>query len=237
MRIAILQPGYLPWIGMFAQMATSDAFVILDNVQYDKHSWRNRNCIKTAQGVQWLTVPVLTKGRGKPLINDVLIDNATDWRGSHWKSIKQNYSKALFFDKYSHIFETVYDLSWALLSGLDVAIISELREALGIQTKVTLASDLRTREEDRVRRLIAICQEFGADEFIEGDAGKDYLEGEGEAAFDKAGIQLIYHNYQHPVYKQLYGEFVPYLSAIDLLFNCGPDSLDILTHKKEATRA
>src|SRR5579859_970571 len=98
--IGILQPGYLPWLGFFEQVYRSQLFVIYDDVQYDKHSWRNRNRIKTAQGPQWLTVPVLISGKNRPLVKNVEIDNSSNWRVKHRTSIRQNYSKAAYFEQY-----------------------------------------------------------------------------------------------------------------------------------------
>ncbi len=239
-RAAILQPSYLPWLGFFHQMAQSDVFVVLDDVQYDKHGWRNRNRIKTAQDAQWLTVPVLTKSQGKPLVKDVLINNGNaHWRSDHLKSIQQNYSKAPFFGDYLGIFSGIYSREWERLIDADMAFIMALKDALQIATKIEFASNLEA-EGDRVQRLVSMCKKLGAEEFLEGGAGRNYLAGNGEQLFASNGIKLIYHDYQHPTYPQLYGEFIPYLSVVDLLFNCGGESLDILTGKmligrKEAT--
>ena len=234
MRIGILQPSYLPWLGFLDQMAQSDVFVLYDDVQFSKGAWQNRNRIKTANGVQWLTVPVLTGGRERQLIKDVEIDNHTDWRKAHLKSITQNYSKAPFFNEYIGLFENVYSSEWMKLIDLCVRLIMDIKSTLGVAAQVRLSSSIERNTADRVSRLIEICKTFRADEFIEGSAGKDYLEGAGEREFEQSGIKLIYHDYQHPAYPQLYGEFASNLSIIDLLFNNGRKSLDILTNKKEA---
>jgi len=226
MKLVVLQPGYIPWLGFFDQMAQSDTFVFYDDVQFDKNGWRNRNKIKTAQGVQWLTVPI--KRQGKVLVKDAMIDNSTDWRGNHLKSIRQNYSRAECFGEYIGTFESVYAQEWEYLIDLDVKLILLLRNMLGIKSRLEFASNLAVNV-DRVQRLVDMCAEMGANEFLEGSAGRDYLAGEGERMFVDAGIKLTYQDYRHPVYKQLYGEFVPYLSVVDLLFNCGKDSLSILT--------
>jgi len=232
MRLVVLQPGYLPWLGFFDQMVRSDIFVVYDDVQYDRRSWRNRNRIKTHQGVQWLTIPVATKGNYTSLIKDVLIDNSTNWRKNHLRSIQQNYSKAPFFADYYDVFCEMYSKEWKYLIDVDLTLIRELRSILGIESRMEFSSDLCI-DGDKVHRMVNICLELGADELLEGSAGRNYLTGEGERAFAQNGIKLTYHDYQHPVYGQLYGEFVPYLSVIDLLFNCGKDSLDIITNKKE----
>lgn len=228
MRAVILQPGYLPWLGFFDQMYKSDIFVIYDDVQYDKHGWRNRNRIKTIQGVQWLTVPILIKGQDKPSIKEVLINNKVDWRRTHLKSIKQNYSRAPFFDTYFEIFEEIYSKEWKYLMDIDMTFTFALMEKLGLTTKVKFSSSLGIIGKN-TRRLVDICLYLGASEYLTGDAAKDYLD---ESLFSQNDIKLQYHQYQHPTYNQLYGEFVSHLSIIDLLFNHGKDSLDILTHNK-----
>jgi len=211
-------------------MAQSDVFILLDDVQYDKHGWRNRNRIKTAQGEQWLTIPVLSGGR--PLIRDVEIDNHTNWRKKHVESLKQSYGKAPYFDLYFPPVARMYAREWTLLYCFTCSLVERLRIMLGIGSKVLLSSGFHHKSGDRVQRLIDICVGLGADEFLEGSTGRSYLEGEGEELFAQNGIRVVYQDYQHPVYPQLYGEFVSHLSIVDLLFNVGPDSLDILTGRK-----
>jgi len=227
-RAVVLQPGYLPWLGFFDQMYKSDVFVIYDDIQYDKHGWRNRNRVKTAQGVQWLTVPILIKGQDNPLIKDVLINNKVDWRRTHLKTIKQSYSQAPFFDNYFGMFKGIYSKEWEYLIDIDMTFIFALMEELGLTTKIEFSSKLGIMGKG-TRRLVDICLYLGASEYLTGDAAKDYLD---ESLLCQNGVKLQYHHYQHPVYNQLYGEFVHYLSVIDLLFNHGKESLDILTHKR-----
>lgn len=229
MRVGILQPGYLPWLGFFEQMHKSDVFVIYDDVQYDKESWRNRNRIKTANGVQWLTVPVYVKISEYPLIYEVRIDNKENWRKKHLFSIKQNYSKARFYKDYIDVFEDAYAREWKFLIDIDMYFIMRLSECLGIEDKkIVRSSDIKVAG-DRVGRLINICKFFNADTFYEGAAGKNYID---DAEFLRQGIKVEFQDYKHPVYKQLYGDFAPYLSVIDLLFNHGEESLAILLNKK-----
>jgi hypothetical protein len=225
MIVGILQPGYLPWLGFFEQMYRSDIFVIYDDVQYDKESWRNRNRIKTVNGAQWLTVPVLIKFNEHTLINEVKINNEANWRKKHLFSIRQNYSKAPYYRLYSSIFEEAYATDWEYLIDLDIHFIFKLAEVIGIDTgKITRSSTLGVIG-DRIERLIKICKKFNADTFYEGASGKNYVEKE---AFSKEGIRVIFQDYRHPIYDQLYGDFIPYLSVIDLLFNQGEKSLLIL---------
>jgi hypothetical protein len=233
MKVVILQPGYLPWLGFFDQMYQSDVFIIYDDVQYDKHGWRNRNRIKTAQGVQWLTIPVLTTGREKPLIKEVMINNKIDWRRTHLKTIQQSYSRAPHFNHYLGIFEEIYAKEWQYLIDIDMAFINILMEKLGLKREIKYSSALGIAGQG-TERIVNICRKLGATSYLTGDAAKNYLD---EEAFSQNNIELKYHNYPHPVYNQLYGEFVPYLSIIDLLFNHGKDSLDILTHKKSIEEA
>ncbi|HEV8342733.1 MAG TPA: WbqC family protein [Candidatus Binatia bacterium] len=229
MRIVVLQPSYLPWLGYFDQMFKSDAFVVYDDVQYDKNGWRNRNRIKTPQGTQWLTVPVLIKGRNFPLNREIEINNSVSWRTKQLRSVVQNYRNAPFFNQYIGALEDILGRPWKLLVDLNMAFIYNLVEQLGLNARIYLASDLKIPKVGKTERLIEICRYFRADTFLEGDAGKNYMD---EAFFSREGIRLEYHGYQHPVYQQLHGDFVPYMSVIDLLFNHGKDSLAILTHQK-----
>lgn len=228
MRIGILQPGYLPWLGFFEQMYRSDVFVIYEDVQYDKHGWRNRNRIKTANGVQWLTVPILVKFEEHPLISEVEVDNKQNWRKKHLSAIQQSYSKAPFYKEYADIFEEAYSRDWEYLIDIDMYFITKLSECLGMGSKKIIRSSTLDATGDRVERLVNICKMFKADTFYEGAAGRNYLD---EKHFAGRGIRLEFQDYKHPVYNQLYGDFIPHLSVIDLLFNHGEESLAILTNE------
>jgi hypothetical protein len=226
MIIGILQPGYLPWLGFFEQLHRSDVFVLYDDVQYDKEGWRNRNRIKTANGSQWLTVPVLLRFNEHPLILDVRIDNKVNWRKKHLGAIRQNYAKAPFFRKYIEIFEAAYSREWEYLVDLDVYFIEKLAECLGMSHKKIVRSSSFPVEGERMERLVNLCKFFGADTFYEGAAGKSYMDVD---YFSGHGIHVEFQDYQHPTYPQLYGKFIAYLSVIDLLFNRGEDSMAILS--------
>jgi len=225
--IGILQPGYLPWLGFFEQMYKTDVFVIYDDVQYDKEGWRNRNRIKTANGVQWLTIPVNVKFEQHPLVCEVKIDNTANWRKKHLYSISQNYSKARFFKKYISIFEEAYSKEWEFLIDINMILTLKLAECLGLGSKKMVRSSSLGIEGDRIGRLVKICKYFDGNVFYEGISGKNYLD---EEYFGQQGIQIEYQDYKHPVYQQLYGDFIPYLSVVDLLFNCGDKSLSILAN-------
>lgn len=227
--IGILQPGYLPWLGFFEQLHRSDVFVVYDDVQYDKNGWRNRNRIKTANGPQWLTVPVSVDYSTHPSIHSVRINNGTDWRRKHLLSIRQNYSQAPFFRDTIGVFEEAFSRPWELLADLDMHLIVKLADLLGMGSKQIVRSSTLGVPGQRVERLIAICQNLGADTFYEGAAGRDYIQ---TAEFEAHGVKVEFQDYKHPVYRQLYGEFIPQLSVVDLLFNCGPEALDILAGRK-----
>jgi hypothetical protein len=228
MIIGILQPGYLPWLGFFEQLYRSDVFVIYDDVQYDKEGWRNRNRIKTVNGIQWLTVPVRLKFSDHPLITEVRINNEVNWQKKHLSSIKQNYGRAPFFKDYEGLFEEAYSKHWEFLADLDLYLILKLAECLGIDGKRIFRSSRLPVKGERIERLVCLCKHFESDVFYEGKAGKTYID---ERAFLTEGIRVEFQDYKHPVYNQLYGEFISHLSVIDLLFNHGRESLSILTNQ------
>jgi hypothetical protein len=223
-RIGILQPGYLPWLGFFEQLAKTDVFVLYDDVQYDKHGWRNRNRIKTAAGPRWLTVPVIT--RQHTLIKDVAIDGGKDWARKHVLSLRQNYSKAPHFAKHFPAYDEALGRPWKLLADLDEHLIKVMAGQLGLDASRVVRSSSVGVHGGRDERLVALCRHFGAKVFYEGAAGKDYID---ETLFLDHGVRVEYQDYRHPEYKQLFGPFVSHLSAVDLLFNHGPKSLAILT--------
>lgn len=222
--LCVLQPGYLPWLGFFDQMRRSDIFVLYDDVQYDKHGWRNRNRIKTPKGPHWLTVPVRHKGLGWPRINEVEIDNQTVWGKKHIGTIRQFYAKAPYLAQYLPMLEDRLLRPWTLLVDLDLSLIDLMCEWLQLKRDVIRASSLGI-EGDRSDRLLALCRHFGATRYLSGDAAKTYLDRE---LFAQNGIEVEWQGFRHPVYPQQHGEFVPFLSALDLVLNCGPDSAAIL---------
>jgi len=219
--ISILQPGYLPWSGFFEQLHRSDVFVLYDDVQYTKNDWRNRNRIKTAQGVKWLTVPVRSKSSF--LIKDVSIDG-TQWQRKHIKTITQNYSKAPFFEHYSVELFDLLKRSWKFLVDLNFALIKWFAEKLEILTPIKLSSDLNIVG-SKVARLIKIIHKFDGNRFYEGFSGKNYID---EEVFKRKSISIVFQDYACFEYPQLFGPFVPFLSVLDLLFNCGRKSLEYI---------
>ncbi|MBW2319331.1 MAG: WbqC family protein [Deltaproteobacteria bacterium] len=222
--IGILQPGYLPWLGFFEQVYRCDVFVLYDDVQFEKGSWRNRNRIKTSMGLQWLTVPVLLKGLDFPLIKNVVINSSVPWQKKHIKSIIQNYFKTPFFETYADGLFKIISRSWKYLVDLDIELIHWLAKQLDIKTVIRLSSDLNISGSN-VQRLIDIIHALNGNCFYEGSAGENYID---VSLFERSGISVTFQDYKHPVYPQLYGEFLSHLSIIDLLFNCGSDSLKVL---------
>ena len=228
MQIGILQPGYLPWLGFFEQMSRVDTFVLYDDVQYDKQGWRNRNKIKSAHGSQWLTVPVLTKGRRTQLINQAKVNSTAKWSTKHLKSLETNYRKADFFDSSFPEIQFLLEKKWNYLLDLNLSLIFFLTDYLGIKSKIILSSSLNKKlpkDSSPESRLIEICRLVGGNSLYEGSAGQNYIDSK---TFEEAEVGLTYQDYKHPVYKQLYGSFTPYLSVVDLMFNEGPNSLEIL---------
>jgi hypothetical protein len=223
--IGILQPGYLPWLGFLDQVDQSDVFVLYDDVQYDKHSWRNRNRIKTKQGMCWLTVPVLTKGKESQLIKDTEVNNTESWVKKHVSTIRQSYSKSKYFCIAERVCERLELRTWKTLCELNTSLLEIIFEELGLTKKFIVCSSHFNFSGDRNSRLVNMIKYFGGDTFIEGRAGRAYID---LPLFKANGIQVMFQEYKHPVYDQTHGEFIPYLSILDLLCNCGPRSLEIV---------
>lgn len=234
MIVSINQPAYLPWLGYFHRIAVSDLHIVLDHVQFEKNSFTNRNKIKTSTSWCWLTVPVKTKGQfGKLPINLLEINNNnTKWSKKHWQTLLHNYRKSPYFREHSCFFEEVYRREWRYLAELCREITIYLLNALGITTPLLFSSQLNSSGvKDEL--VLNLCQEVSATTYLSGILGKNYLR---ESLFNQAGIRVLYQNYHHPTYAQYRGQnFEPYMSVIDLLFNYGPNSLEILMKNQELT--
>lgn len=223
MIVSIHQPQYLPWLGYFSKIDRSDTFIFLDNVQFKKNEWQNRNRIRTAEGWQWLTVPVLHKFLQK--ISEVEINNTVQWNKKHLNALVTNYSKAPFFKEYIGFFEQTYAQDWKYLVDINIHIIQNLVKLMGIpDIELILASKFESRE-GPTERLIDLCKQVEGDIYLSGKDGAKYMDLD---IFEKEGIKIIFQDYKHPQYPQLFGSFEPYMSILDLLFNCGPESLSIL---------
>lgn len=218
------QPVYLPWLGLLHKIAISDAYCYLDTVQYQIQDWNNRNKVKTANGSIYLTVPVKAKGYLDKKIKDIEIDYNTNWRRKHWKIIYFNYKKTPFFDKYAPFFEELYKNDWKYLTSLNDYMLKWFLKELGIKVNYCKSSDYDFTG-NKSDLIIDMCKKLGADKYIFGALGKDYAE---KDKFDKVGINIYFQEYIHPAYEQRWGEFLPYMSIIDLLFNEGDKSLKIL---------
>lgn len=225
MILAAHQLHYLPWLRYFHKIAHCDIFVVLDNIQFNKNGWQNRNKIKTPNGPLTLTVPVFQKFQ--QVLSEVQIDNKSPWRKKHGGALQSNYQKAHYFKEHESFFREVYEKSWGGLNDLNEEIFFYLLKTLGIKTRVIRSSELALKGE-ATERLVGICKELGAETYLTGShAAQVYLD---PSLFEQAGIKLLFQEFDCPQYPQLYPErgFTPELSIADLLFNCGPKSLEIL---------
>jgi hypothetical protein len=221
-KVAIHQPQYLPWLGYFEKIDSADVFIILDTVQFKKHEWQNRNRIRTKDGWQWLTVPIVDRFPEK--IDCVQISDAMNWQRKHAQALRLHYGKAPHWEPLGPALLGLLEDTWTHLCDLNIAIVALLCEHLGITTPRILASSLSAREEP-TDRLIDLCRAVGGAVYLAGQAGLDYMD---LARFKGQGIMLHAQAYAHPEYPQRYAPFVSHMSVIDLLFNCGPTSLDVL---------
>ena len=220
-RIAIVQSNYIPWKGYFDLIAATDEFILYDDAQYTRRDWRNRNQIKTPQGVQWLTVPVRVKGRYHQSIRETEIDG-TEWAEQHWTRLRQNYARAPHFARYAPELEALYlHGRHDTLSALNLAMLTWVNRQLSIATRMSSSSDY-TLEGDRTDKLLNLCLQAGATEYLSGPAARDYLD---ESRFAAAQVAVRWFDYPaYPPYAQLWGEFVHGVTVLDVLFHCGPDA-------------
>ncbi len=223
MKVAIHQPQYLPWLGHFAKLAAADCWIFLDTVQYEKHGWQNRNRIRTPRGAQWVTVPV--KARLGTLIRDVEIDPGQSWARKHLAALSVNYARAPYFARYFGELEPLLRRPWRLLADLNVELTCFLAEALGLSRRMLRASELPPGRADPTGRLLDLCLAVGADTYLSGQDGAQYMD---LRQFEDRRVAVLRQEYQHPTYAQLDGDFLPFLSVVDLLLNHGESSLQIL---------
>lgn len=223
MRIAIMQPTYLPWIGYFDLIDQVDQFVFFDNVQMVRRSWGVRNRIKSAQGELFLSVSVSkNKSRNESLYNNASINYDTKWQHNHLKSIVHNYKKAPYFENIYEVLEPLLTTEYVSIGALNSTIIHKLCQGMDLTTPLVSASSLDDLVGKKDELLASICQALSATEYLSPKGSAVYLEAENPGgAIVKHGMELYYHEYEHPVYPQLYGAFIPYMGIIDLLFNVG----------------
>ena len=223
------QPTYLPWLGLFNKISKADCFVLFDNVQYLPKEWMSRNKIKTPNGEIFLNVPVLKKAYLKKKIYEIKINNSLDWKRKHLKSIKLNYSKAEFFNNYIEYFEEIYSKEWIYLLDLNFYMLKLFLKLLNINIKLIRLSELEISGK-KSELILNLCMKLKAKNFIFGEQGVNYADIE---SFKKKEINTIFQNYKHPTYHQLHGKFISNLSIIDLLFNCGSKSLEIINFEQK----
>lgn len=232
MILSAHQPEYLPYLGFFYKMAKADTFILADHLQFSKKDFLNRNRIRThanASGWSWLTVPVLLHGKGYQKINEIEIDNSIDWAKKHWQLIYFNYKRTPFFNVYGNFFEKLYQEKWQKLTDLNETIIDYIRKELDIKTTLIKSSDYNFKGQ-KTDLIVELCKEFKADNYFSGMGGKLYIEAE---KLKENDIQLIFSDFKHPIHPQRFEPFVENLSAIDLLFNCGKNSKEIILKAKE----
>ncbi len=224
-RIAIVQSSYVPWKGFFDLIGQCDEYVIFDSVQYVKRHWHNRNRIKTANGVEWLTIPVVSKGRFEQPIDEVAIEKP--WAEKHWRALELAYKRAPFFEQYAPAIKRWYEVAdkKTLLTDVNAVFLKGICKTLGMKTKITRDSAYPTKGV-KTERLLGIVRAAGADRYLSGPSARAYFD---EATFKAAGVTPEWMNYDgYPEYKQLHGGFEHAVSVLDLLFNTGPDALRYL---------
>lgn len=227
-RVAILQSDYIPWKGYFDLIASVDEFIIYDDMQYTRRDWRNRNKIMTPNGLQWLTIPVMVKGKFYQAINETKVANH-DWIDDHWKGIQLNYARAKYFGAYKDRIRAIYEScrEEEYLSGINYRFLKELCGILGIETRITWSSDYKLAD-GKTERLVALVRDAGGDFYLSGPAAKDYIV---EELFEEAGIELGWMSYEgYPEYEQLSKEFEHHVSVLDLIFNEGPNARKFMLH-------
>ncbi len=254
MILSISQPAYLPWLGYFDRIAKSDVHVVLDHVQFEKRSFTSRNRILTPNGPLWLSVPVKTKGLYQQVTIDKLeIDNRNDWRSSHWKNIKQAYSTAPYFKEFSPVVEAIYERPWHHLNDLCQFSTNIFLSQLEIDRKLILSTTMQARSL-KAELIVDLAVECGAKTYISGPFGREYLEAN---LFKKAQIEVCFHDYKHPCYRQrpmgkkvigpsenpvtensdMVQSFEPYMSILDLLFNEGKEAFRILSSYESLSKS
>jgi hypothetical protein len=220
-KVAIVQSNYIPWKGYFDLINMVDEFVLYDDMQYTRRDWRNRNYIKTPNGLEWLTIPVDVKGKYLQKIRETRVSEP-GWAANHWKTLTHNYAKARHFPAYRALFEDLYlGSDEDLLSRINYRFIEAVCGQLGIRTRLSWSMDYELIE-GKTERLVGLCKSAGATHYLSGPAARGYLE---EDQFAREGIEVSYMDYSgYPPYTQLHGAFEHGVTVLDLLFNEGPDA-------------
>ena len=218
-RVAIVQSNYVPWKGYFDMMNLVDEFILFDDVQYTRRDWRNRNLIKTAAGLHWLTIPVNVKGKYTQAVRETTVSEP-DWAAKHWQTLIHNYGRAPHFKSLAAAFEALYASAGSMeyLSRINRCFLETVAELLGIRTRLSWSMDYEIVE-GKTERLLHLCRQAGATEYLSGPAARAYLD---ESLFARAGISVRFMSYDdYPEYPQLHPPFEHGVSIVDLLFNVG----------------
>lgn len=219
MRVGVIQSNYIPWRGYFDFIDDVDLFIFYDDVQYTKGTWRNRNRIKSANGLQWITVPVKHDRLAKR-IDETRIDASRKWQVKHLKSMRASYGRAPHLAPYLDQYAEIIHAGHEILSDLNVALCKWIMGALGIKTTVRMSREYKLSG-TKTERLIDLLTQVGASRYLSGPAGRAYLDGD---LFRAHGITLEYKSYDYAPYPQLWGEFDGAVTVLDLLFHTGPEA-------------
>lgn len=234
MIVSINQPAYLPWLGYFHRIAISDLHIVLDHVQFEKNSYSNRNKVRTPSGSCLLTVPLKTKGSfGELQLDKIEIAEDHRWKAKHLATLSQNYARSRYYSNHARMLEHWYRHTWVRLGDLVREMTIYQLEALGIRTPILYSSEMGV-EGSKDELVVNVCKKVGTTSYISGPFGRDYLRPE---LFAEAGIDIVFHDYVHPIYPQLHPGFESFLATIDLMFNCGPDSLRLMRTGNEEIEA
>jgi hypothetical protein len=220
--IFVHQPEYIPWLGFFDKLSRCDTFVIYDDAQFQHGGFHNRNKIRTAHGWEWLTVPIM---HGHPQTIKGVKIAGSDWKQKQLSVIKHNYEKTPYFTEYFPMIKEALTFKHELLIGLNLHLIKNIAQILGIKANMVRSSEFPYCGKEKNEKLVSMCKFLGADTYLSGSGGKAYVE---ESLFNEAKIQVNWHSYEHPTYKQHFPDFQPNMSIIDLLFNMGSESKNII---------
>ncbi|MGK0437473.1 MAG: hypothetical protein ACJATK_000414 [Paracoccaceae bacterium] len=221
-KIAISQSNYVPWKGYIDMIASVDSFILYDDMQYTKRDWRNRNKIKTPQGLKWVSIPVDVKGKYFQKINQTHVTDSS-WASSHWSSIQQNYRKAPHYKETADWLKPLYDQAQnlSLLSDINRLFLDRICQQLGIETEIRSSNEF-SLVDGKTERLVDLCEQLGADRYVSGGSAKSYVV---EELFEEKKISLEwFDNSAYPEYPQPYGDFEHSVSILDLFFNVGPNA-------------
>jgi hypothetical protein len=221
LRICIIQSAYIPWRGFFDLIGRCDEYVVFDSAQYVKRHWHNRNRIKTARGAEWLTIPVVTKGKFEQRIDEVEVEKA--WADKHWRSIELAYARAPYFAAHGPLVRELYERAERerRLTDINWLFVETIVRLLAIGTRIVRDTSYAS-EGTRTARLLSLCRAAGATRYLSGPSATAYFE---DDLFRDAGIEVEWMNYDgYTLYPQLHGAFEPAVSVLDLIFNAGADA-------------